>query len=50
MNPNRLNVTAVIIRKATIHTGCMILMGMNSDAVARITSPRAMDFEAAAPT
>ena len=50
MKPNRLKVTAVINRNAIIHAGWRILIGTNSEAVARMVRPRTTDLVAAAPT
>jgi hypothetical protein len=50
MKLHMLNVTAVSTRKVTIQIGCAMRNGTNSAAVARIVSPRMMDFVAAAPT
>ncbi len=50
MNPNRLNVKAVNNKNAIIHAGWRILIGTNSDAVARMIKPRTTDLVDAAPT
>ena len=50
MKPNRLKVSAVSSRNATIHSGCWISKSTNSRAVIRITTPRIADLVAAAPT
>ena len=50
MKPNRLKVTAVSTRKASIQNGCAICSGTKRPAVARMISPRMIDLVAAAPT
>ena len=50
MKPNRLKVTAVSSMKATIQSGCWIVIGTKNDAVARMMRPSTTDFVAAAPT
>ncbi|CFO05146.1 Uncharacterised protein [Bordetella pertussis] len=50
MKPNRLKVTAVSTRKASIQTGWSIWNGTNRRAVASMISPSRMDLLAAAPT
>ena len=50
MKPNRLNVTEVSTRNATIQAGWLMPNGTNSRAVARMISPSRIDLVAAAPT
>ena len=50
MKPNRLKLTAVSTRKATIQAGCAIWIGTNSPEVARMMLPRMIDLLAAART
>ena len=50
INPNKLNVTAVNIKKNIIINGCAIFKSTNIPAVAIITQPIINDFVAAAPT
>ena len=50
MKPNRLNVTAVRIRKSSIQTGWAMCSGTKALAVARMMRLTITDFVAAAPT
>ena len=49
INPNRLNVIEVRIRKNSIRNGCSTCRGTKNPAVARIRIPKRTDFVAAAP-
>jgi len=50
MKPNRLNVTDVSTRNASIQTGCSMWNGTNSRAVDMMIKPSRIDLVAAAPT
>lgn len=50
INPNMQNVSEVKIRKNNITNGCFISSGTKKPAVINMSTPKIMDFVAAAPT